>query len=163
MTATPIPRTISLTLYGELDVSIIDTLPKGRLTIKTFLVPPQKRAASQVWIKERVKKEKDQVFIVCPFVEESTSETLQTVKAAKKEYEKIKNIFTDCSVGLVHGKMKIDEKKQLMDQFSLGKIDILVSTPIVEVGIDVKGANVIVIEAAERFGLAQLHQLRGRV
>lgn len=163
MTATPIPRTISLTLYGELDLSLIDELPKGRKEIKSYLVPKAKRADSYTWIQKEVEKGA-QVYWVCPFIEESEKETMSSVKAALKEYELMKtSIFPDLRLGLLHGKMKAGEKNEVMEQFVSKKIDILVSTPVIEVGIDNPNAHIIVIETAERFGLAQLHQLRGRV
>lgn len=162
MTATPIPRTIALTLYGDLDLSVLDEMPHGRKQIKTWLVPPEKRENAYLWIEKQIKTIKGQVFIVCPFIEES--ETMQTVKAASKEFENLKDkIFKNLKLGLLHGKLKSKEKKEVLNKFRDGKIDILVSTPVVEVGIDIPNATIIVIEASERFGLAQLHQLRGRV
>ena len=162
MTATPIPRTIALTLYGDLDLSILDEMPIGRKQIKTWLVPPEKRDGAYFWIEKQIKETKSQVFVVCPFIEES--ETMQTVKAASKEFENLKNnVFKDLKLGLLHGKMKAKDKGEVLTKFRDGKIDILVATPVVEVGIDVPNATIIVIEASERFGLAQLHQLRGRV
>jgi ATP-dependent DNA helicase RecG len=164
MTATPIPRTVSLTLYSELDLSIIDEMPKGRLPIKTYVVSSAKRDDGYKWIKAKIKKDKEQVYIICSLIEESESETLQTVKAATKEYEYLKTkVFPDCKVALLHGKMKGKEKDEVMKLFKEKKFDILVSTSVVEVGIDVPNATIMIIEGAERFGLAQLHQLRGRV
>lgn len=164
MTATPIPRTVALTLYGELDLSIINELPKNRLPIKSYLVPKSKRQSAYNWIKKLIKNEKAQIFLVCPFIEESTIETMKTIKAATIEYKSLKNdIFKDCRVSLVHGRMKSKEKNQIMSDFKDHKIDLLVATSVVEVGIDIPNAVVIVIEGAERYGLAQLHQLRGRV
>lgn len=161
MTATPIPRTVALTMYGDLDLSILDEMPHGRKQIKTWLVPHSKREGAYNWIEERVQAS-EQVFIVCPFIEES--ESMQTVKAATKEYEKLKkDIFPKLKLGLMHGKLKAKEKDQILKDFRDKKIDILVSTPVVEVGIDIPNATVMLIEEAERFGLAQLHQLRGRV
>lgn len=162
MTATPIPRTIALTLYGDLDLSILDEMPHGRKQIKTWLVPPEKRQGAYSWIEKKIKTTDSQVFIVCPFIEES--ETMQTVKAATKEFENLKNkIFKNLKLGLLHGKMKVKDKEEVLGKFRHGKIDILVATPVVEVGIDIPNATIIMIEASERFGLAQLHQLRGRV
>jgi ATP-dependent DNA helicase RecG len=162
MTATPIPRTIALTMYGDLDLSILDEMPRGRKLIKTWLVPAEKRENAYSWIEKQIKDTKSQVFIVCPFIEES--ETMQTVRAASKEFENLqKNVFKNLKLGLLHGKMKGKEKEEVLGKFRDGKIDILVATPVVEVGIDIPNATIIVIEAAERFGLAQLHQLRGRV
>ncbi len=162
MTATPIPRTVALTMYGDLDLSLLSDMPKGRKIVKTWLVPPIKRNGAYAWIEKKIKTEFDQVFIVCPFIEES--ESMVTVKAAKMEYERLKNeIFPDLKLGLLHGKLKADEKDRVLTEFKDRKIDILVSTPVVEVGIDIPGASIMLIEEAERFGLAQLHQLRGRV
>ena len=162
MTATPIPRTVALTMYGDLDLSILDEMPKGRKLVRTWVIPPSKRDGAYKWIEEKVIKGKDQVFIVCPFIEES--ETMVTVKAATKEFEKLKTeIFPKLNCGLLHGKMKAGEKEEMLKSFRKGDIDILVSTPVVEVGIDIPNAVVMMIEEAERFGLAQLHQLRGRV
>jgi len=161
MTATPIPRTVALTLYGNLSLSYLDEMPIGRKTVKTWLVPPQKREGAYKWIEKRV-KEGDQAFIICPFIEESENAT--TVKAATKEFERLKNdVFPDLRLGILHGKLKSKEKQEVLEKFKTKKIDILVATPVVEVGIDFPNATVILIEASERFGLAQLHQLRGRV
>lgn len=163
MTATPIPRTISLTLQGDLDMSILKTMPKGRQKISTYVVPRNKREKGYEWIKREISKNKCQAFIVCPLIEESSSETLKSVKAAKQEYENLKKIFADFNLGLLHGKIKSTEKEEILKNMQKGKIDILVSTPVVEVGIDLPNASIMLIEAADRFGLAQLHQLRGRV
>ncbi len=163
MTATPIPRTVALTLYGELDMSVIDQMPKGRKPIKTFYVPKIKRNSCYQWIKNEIKKHKSQVFVICPLIEESEVETLKSIKAAKTEFENLKKIFSDFKLALLHGKMKTKEKDKIMIDFKNGLFDILVSTPVVEVGIDIPNATIMLIEAAERFGLAQLHQLRGRV
>ncbi len=162
MTATPIPRTIALTLYGDLNLSVIDEMPPGRKKIKTFVVPPQKRSDAYNWMRKKVKKTKEECFIVCPLIE--ISESLRAVKAAKVEYEKLsKDIFPDLKLGLLHGRMKNKEKDTVIKKFKEGKLDILVSTPVVEVGIDIPQATIMVIEGADRFGLSQLHQLRGRV
>jgi len=163
MTATPIPRTVALTLYGELDQSYITEMPKGRQIIKTFLIPKEKRTAGYEWIKKQIKENGAQVFIVCPLIEESESETLKSVKAVKIEFEHLKKIFSSFKLDLLHGKIKNPDKQKIMSDFKDHKIDILVSTPVVEVGIDIPGATIMIIEGAERFGLAQLHQLRGRV
>ena len=163
MTATPIPRTVALTLYGELDLSYIEEMPKGRQIIKTFLVPKEKRDRGYQWIKKQIKENNAQVFIVCPLIEESESETLKSVKAVKIEFENLKKIFPEFKLGLLHGKIKSVEKQKIMLDFKNKKIDILVSTPVVEVGIDIPGATIMIIEGADRFGLASLHQLRGRV
>lgn len=162
MTATPIPRTIALTMYGDLDLSYLDEMPKGRKLIKTWLVPEEKRINGYAWIKKQLQDTDSQAFIICPFIEES--ENMQTVKAATKEFERLqKEIFPDLRLGLLHGRMKGKEKDVILEEFRNKKFDILVATPVVEVGIDIPNATIIVIEAAERFGLAQLHQLRGRV
>lgn len=162
MTATPIPRTVALTLYGDLDLSFLDEMPLGRKKVKTWVVPSTKRAAAYTWIKKRVKGTKEQAFIICPLIEES--ETLVTVKAATKEFDHLqKRVFPDLHLGLLHGRMKAKEKEAEIERFRLGKLDILVATPVVEVGIDIPQATIMMIEGAERFGLAQLHQLRGRV
>ncbi len=161
MTATPIPRTVALTLYGDLDLSVIDEMPKGRQIIKTWLVPQSKREGAYQWIEKKI-LEGDQAFIVCPFIEES--ESMTTVKAASAEFERLqKHVFTKFKLGLLHGKQRAKEKDAVLQDFRDKKIDILVATPVVEVGIDIPNATVIVIEASERFGLAGLHQLRGRV
>jgi ATP-dependent DNA helicase RecG len=158
MTATPIPRTLALTVHGDLDLTIINELPKGRKPIETHLTGSHKK----VW--ELIKREVDlgrQAYIVYPLIEES--ETL-SAKAATEEAQKLQEtVFKDYKVGLLHGKLKPDEKDEVMKDFKDGKYDILVSTTVVEVGVDVPNATVMVIENAERFGLSQLHQLRGRV
>ena len=169
MTATPIPRTIALTLYGDLDLSILDEMPIGRKPIKTWLVPTVKRKNAYEWIEKQIKENKTQAFIVCPFIEES--ESMQTVRAASKEFDYLKEkVFKNppggeagLKLGLLHGKLKAKDKDNVLGKFRDGKIDILVATPVVEVGIDIPNATIIVIEASDRFGLAQLHQLRGRV
>lgn len=160
-TATPIPRTVALVFYGDLDLSVIDELPKNRQKIQTFVVLSKKRNDAYKFIEKKV-KEGDQVYIIAPLIEES--ETLKSVKAAKVEFEKLKDkIFPNLKLGLLHGRLKSKEKDQVMRDFKDFKIDILVSTSVVEVGMDVTNATIMVIESAERFGLAQLHQLRGRV
>ncbi|HSW88506.1 MAG TPA: ATP-dependent DNA helicase RecG [Candidatus Saccharimonadales bacterium] len=162
MTATPIPRTIALTMYGDLDLSVLDELPKGRKLIKTWFVPSAKRNGAYQWIEKEVRETNSQAFIICPFIEES--ESMTTVKAAAKEFEYLeKEVWPSLKIGLLHGKMKAKEKDDILQQFREKKFDILVATPVVEVGIDIPNATIIVIEAAERFGLSQLHQLRGRV
>jgi len=161
ITATPIPRTVALTLYGNLDISTINELPRGRKITKTYLVPQTKRQDAYGFIKKHVNLG-EQVFIICPFVEQS--ETLNSVKAATVEFEKLKNqIFSKYSIGLLHGRLKSSQKERVMDDFHHKRIKILVATPVVEVGIDIPNATIMLIEGAERFGLAQLHQLRGRI
>lgn len=161
MTATPIPRTVALTLYGDLDLSVIDELPPGRKLVKTHFVPSQKRNACYEFIREKLKSG-DQAYLITPLIE--PSETLFSAKAAKVEYERLKkDVFPDFSLGLLHGRLKSKEKEEVMNNFKQGKINLLVSTSVVEVGVDIPNATIMVIEGAERFGLAQLHQLRGRV
>jgi ATP-dependent DNA helicase RecG len=162
MTATPIPRTVALTLYGNLDLSFLHELPKGRKVIKTWLVPPEKREGAYNWIRQEITEHNSQVFIICPLIEES--ENMATVKAASKEHEFLqKEIFPELKLGLLHGRIKAKEKETILQAFRDKEYDILVATPVVEVGIDIPNATVIMIEASERFGLSQLHQLRGRV
>jgi ATP-dependent DNA helicase RecG len=162
MTATPIPRTVALTMYGDLDLSYLNEMPHGRKKVKTWLVPPEKRDGAYDWIRKQVKETDSQIFIICPFIE--VSESMMTIKAAAKEYERLRTeVFTDLKLGLLHGKLKGKEKDEVLKQFKEKQFDILVATPVVEVGIDIPNATVIMIEASERFGLAQLHQLRGRV
>lgn len=160
MSATPIPRTLALIVYGDLDISIIDTMPPGRQTIDTFLVNSKKRVGMYGFIKEHLDRGR-QCYIVCPAVEENE---MFNIAAAEQYAEKIQeNEFKDYSVGVLHGKMKPALKEDIMSRFKSGEIQLLVSTTVVEVGVDVPNATVIVIENAERFGLSQLHQLRGRV
>lgn len=162
LTATPIPRTVALTLYGELDLSYLDQMPPGRKEVKTWVVPAEKRPAAYGWIEKQIRQEGTCAFIICPLIEES--ETLATIRAATAEYEKLqKEVFPKLHLGLLHGRMKGKEKEAVINDFRNGKLDILVATPVVEVGIDIPNATIMFIEGAERFGLAQLHQLRGRV
>ncbi|MCD7779154.1 MAG: ATP-dependent DNA helicase RecG, partial [Candidatus Gastranaerophilales bacterium] len=160
MTATPIPRTLALTVHGDLDLTIIDELPKGRKPVKTSLLKASQRRQALNLIRDEIQKG-HQAYIVFPLIDES--ETL-AAKAATKEAEELQNgVFSDLKVGLLHGKMKTDEKDKVMSDFKNNMYDVLVCTTVVEVGVDVPNATVIVIENAERFGLSQLHQLRGRV
>ncbi len=160
MTATPIPRTLALTLYGDLDLSLIDELPKGRKKIITKIIAPADRKKTYDFIKKEVKKGR-QAFVICPRIE---NEGKLEVKAVKAEYEKLsKEIFPDLKVGMLHGKLAGQEKEKAMRDFQNKKINILVSTSVVEVGVDIPNATIMVIEGAERFGLAQLYQFRGRV
>lgn len=160
MTATPIPRTLALILYGDLDISIIDELPPGRQPVKTYAVQDGMRQRINKFIREKV-AEGRQVYIVCPLVEES--EEIEAKSAVVTGEEARASDFKDLRVGVIHGKMKSSEKDTIMKSFAAGELDILVSTTIIEVGVNVPNATVMVIENAERFGLAQLHQLRGRV
>ncbi len=162
MTATPIPRTVALVIYGELDVSFLSEMPHGRKTVKTWLVPEEKRENAYVWIEKEIKNTNSQAFIICPFIEES--ETMVSVKAATKEFERLKkNVFPRLKLKLLHGKQKSEGKEEILNDFKKGTVDILVATPVVEVGIDIPNATIMLVEASERFGLSQLHQLRGRV
>ncbi len=159
MSATPIPRTLALILYGDLDISIIDELPPGRKPVKTFSVDNSMRERVYSFIEKKVKEGK-QAYIVCPLVEESDSITAKSaVEHALKIAQELKNLQT----GLIHGKMKPADKDKVMKDFIDGKIDVLVSTTVIEVGVNVPNAVLMVVENAERFGLSQLHQLRGRV
>lgn len=159
MSATPIPRTLSLIMYGDLDVSIIDEMPKGRIPIDTFVVEENMRKRIFSFIKKHV-DENSQVYIVCPLVEES--ENLDILDATRY-FEGLKKVFPEYNIGLVHGKMKPKEKDKVMSEFANGEINILISTTVIEVGVNVPNATLMIIESAERFGLSALHQLRGRV
>ncbi len=160
MTATPIPRSLELTVWGHLDVSVIDEMPPGRQPITTRLILPTERERAYNFLRSQITKE-HQAFIICPLVEESDK---IEAKAAVEEYERLqKYIFPDLKLGLLHGRMKSEEKEKTMAAFVKGELDILVSTSVVEVGIDVPNATAMLIEGANRFGLAQLHQFRGRV
>ncbi|PIV90461.1 DNA helicase RecG [Candidatus Gracilibacteria bacterium CG17_big_fil_post_rev_8_21_14_2_50_48_13] len=161
MTATPIPRTLALTMYGDQDISLISEMPKGRKTIITRLVNPQDRQKMYYFLEDQVRKGR-QAFVICPLIDES--EKLEDVRAVTKEYAFLQeHIFPELKIGLLHGKMKAEEKEQIMTSFKDRKFDILVSTSVIEVGVDIPNASTIVIEGAERFGLSQLHQFRGRV
>lgn len=159
MTATPIPRTLAIILYGDLDISIIDELPPGRQKIDTYAVKKDMEERVNKFIKKEVDAGR-QAYIVCPLVEES--ETMD-LKSVTEQFEYYKEIFKEYNVGILHGKMKNKDKSEIMDKFKNNEISILISTTVVEVGVDVPNATLMVIENAERFGLAQLHQLRGRV
>lgn len=166
MTATPIPRSFALTLYGDLDLSIINEMPVGRKPVKTSFIQPHTRPAAYGFIREQV-EEGRQVFVVCPLIEEGTKGKEQGAtdkKSVLAEYEKLsKDIFPDLKISYLHGRMKVGEKDDVMNKFAAGEIDILVSTSVVEVGVNIPNASVMMIEGADRFGLAQLHQFRGRV
>ncbi len=177
MTATPIPRTLALTIYGDLDISLIKEKPKNRHKIITKIVMPKERSANYQFVREEVKKGR-QVFVVCPRIEisdpkkEIKTGTKQSkmnilwadVKAVEEEYKKLSElVFPDLKVAMLHGRLKPKDKNQVMDKFKDGGYDIIVSTSVIEVGVDVPNATVMMIESAERFGLAQLHQFRGRV
>jgi len=161
MTATPIPRTLSLTLYGDLEVSVIDELPPGRKPVETRVVDPAERDGAYEEVRREL-GEGRQAYVICPLVEES--EALEDVRAAEELREElVEEVFPDRRVGLLHGRMKAQQKREVMASFRAGEIEVLVATVVVEVGLDVANASAIVIEGAERFGLSQLHQLRGRV
>ena len=172
MTATPIPRTLALTLYGNLDLSLLDEMPKGRKRITTEIVAPKERQRVYAFIKKEI-KQGNQVFVICPRIElpeenegnlSAKKSSWAEVKAVEEEYDKLSKVFfKSFKVEMLHGKMKPKEKEKIMLDFKRGKFDILVSTSVVEVGVDIPGATAMLIESAERFGLAQLHQFRGRI
>lgn len=163
MTATPIPRSLQLTVYGELDISILGEKPRNRLPIITNIVSPNSRAQMYTKVDAEIANGQ-QVYVICPLIEESSKNGDAERRSVLAEYERLqKTVFKHRRIGLLHGKLKPDEKRQVMEQFAAGQLDILVSTTVVEVGVDVPNACVIIIEDADRFGLAQLHQLRGRV
>ncbi|NCO12725.1 MAG: hypothetical protein AUJ41_00160 [Candidatus Pacebacteria bacterium CG1_02_43_31] len=180
MSATPIPRSLMLTIFSHLKVSFIDKMPAGRKTTKTWIVPEEKREASYEWIKNELTiKSTDHVdsklaLIICPFIDPSNYEALENVASTKETYEDVKKYFSnkkletsatksELKIGLLHGRMNKDEQQKIIEKLYDNKIDILVTTPIVEVGIDLPTASIIVIQTADRFGMASLHQLRGRV
>ncbi len=160
MSATPIPRTLALLIYGDLDVTIIDELPPGRTPVETYLVGEDKRQRMYGFVRKQV-AEGRQVYIICPAVEEGEAGELKAVTAFARELSE--QVFPDLRVAFVHGKLKSKDKEAVMSAFARGEVDVLVSTTVVEVGVDVPNASLMVIENAERFGLSQLHQLRGRV
>jgi ATP-dependent DNA helicase RecG len=165
MTATPIPRTLALTMYGDLDISVLDELPPGRVKIATTIVYPKERDACYEEVRKKL-QEGRQAYVICPRIEEPDPTKLNALqaKSAKAEAKRLKkDVFPEYEIGLLHGAMKPREKDEVMERFSNGNINILVATSVVEVGVNVPNATVILIEGAERFGLAQLHQLRGRV
>ena len=160
MSATPIPRSLALTLYGDLDMSVLDELPPGRRAIRTRWLGPDRREVAYNFVRKQVGQGR-QAFIVCPLIEES--EVVQA-RAATVEYERLSTeVFQELELGLLHGRMALAEKEQVMEEFKNGDLDILISTSVIEVGIDVPNATVMLIDGAERFGLSQLHQFRGRV
>jgi ATP-dependent DNA helicase RecG len=177
MSATPIPRTLALTIYGDLDLSLIKEMPKGRKKIITKIIPPSKRSEAYAFIRKEVKSGR-QIFVICPRIESSSAKpaeertifsdernnSWQEVKAVKEEYEKLsKEVFPDLKIGILHGRMKTEEKEKQLKSFKNAGTDILVSTSVIEVGIDFPNATIMMIEGADKFGLAQLHQFRGRV
>lgn len=169
MSATPIPRTLAMFLYAGLDISVLDEMPKGRQKTETFLIPPSKKERMYTFIKEQL-EQGHQGYVICPLVEQSEEEQLYSdmmsspdLISAEENYALLSKKLSPYKVGLLHGKMKPSEKNAVMEDFSKGNIDLVVSTTVVEVGVDVPNATVMAIENAERFGLATLHQLRGRI
>jgi ATP-dependent DNA helicase RecG len=165
MTATPIPRTLALTIYGDLDLTLLDEVPQGRQAITTEIVKAHDRKNVYEKIREEIKNGR-QCYVICPRIDEPDpdKEKVLQLKSVKEEAKRLKkDVFKEFSIGIMHSKMKSDEKDKVMNDFKNGKIDILCSTSVVEVGVNVPNATMIIIEGAERFGLAQLHQLRGRV
>jgi ATP-dependent DNA helicase RecG len=161
MTATPIPRSLALTIYGDLDLSVMEEMPAGRQPVNTHVLRPQERERAYTLIRSQIKAGR-QAFVIYPLIEES--EKLDELKAAVDDFDVLsKEIFPDLKLGLLHGRLKPEEKDDTMRKFRLGEYDVLVSTTVIEVGVDVPNASVMLIEGADRFGLAQLHQLRGRV
>ena len=161
MSATPIPRTLGLLMYGDLDISILDELPPGRKPIKTWFITGKKRRDMYGFLEKQIAAG-HQVYIVCPAIEENEMDS--GMKAVKQYYEQVAcPLLPGRRIGLLHGKMKPKDKDEVMQQFKAGELDVLVSTTVIEVGVDVPNATVMVIENAERFGLSALHQLRGRV
>jgi ATP-dependent DNA helicase RecG len=165
MTATPIPRSLMLTIFSHLELSTIDELPKDRIPTKTWVLPESKRESMYEWLLEQMGvRGAFLTLVVCPFIDQSTHESLANVAAAAERFEEIKAIVPEgVVVELLHGKLNQTEKDRLLQRLFNKEIDVLVTTPIVEVGMDLPQASAIVIEAAERFGMASLHQLRGRV
>ncbi|HET7854668.1 MAG TPA: helicase-related protein, partial [Candidatus Methylomirabilis sp.] len=160
MTATPIPRTMALALYGDLNLSIIEGLPPGRQPVKTELVPEGMRLQAYEFVREEVRRG-GAAYVICPLVEESEEADLKAATSLAVELQK--GILRDSSVGCIHGRMRTAEKRRVMDAFRNGEIQVLVATTVVEVGMDVPRATVVVVEHADRLGLTQLHQIRGRV
>jgi len=161
MTATPIPRTAALAIYGDLDLSVIDELPPGRKSINSILLEGRTEDTEEIYKTcEKHLENNSQIFVVCPFIEES--EKLD-IKAAENVYKQYKEKFKNYRVEILHGKISSDEKEEIMKNMNTNNIDILISTVVIEVGIDIPNASLMIIESAERFGLNQLHQLRGRV
>lgn len=162
MSATPIPRSLALTLYGDLEVSQIDELPPGRTPVRTKILTQKTRTQAYAFARQEIKKG-HQVFVVTPMIEEGESEATAELAAATRLREELETLLPDVRIDLLHGKMKAEEKDAVMERFKRGAFDLLVSTTVIEVGVDIPQATVMIIENAERFGLAQLHQLRGRV
>jgi ATP-dependent DNA helicase RecG len=162
MSATPIPRTLALIIYGDLDVSILDEMPPGRRRVDTFAVDSRYRERLNGFIRRQAENG-NQVYVVCPAVEESENESMLSLKSAERTAEELQAALPELRIACVHGRMKPKEKDAVMDGFTRGETDVLVSTTVIEVGVDVPNATLMIVENAERFGLSQLHQLRGRV
>ena len=161
MTATPIPRTLALTVYGDLEVSTINELPPGRKPVETHWVQPEQREEAYSFMRKRL-DQGEKIFVICPLVDDS--EILQSVRSVETEFQRLRDgPFSDYEIGLLHGRLSSHEKERALDAFALGNIQVLVATSVIEVGIDIPDATVMLIEGAERFGLSQLHQFRGRV
>jgi ATP-dependent DNA helicase RecG len=159
MTATPIPRTLAMVAYGDHDLSVLNELPPGRQPIVTRVAPPETRDQVNLFIADKIRKG-EQAYVICPLIDDSESLEVKSVKA---EHERLLKVFPEFNIGLLHGKLKPEEKEAVMTAFKGGSIHILVSTSVIEVGVDVPNATIMLIEGAERFGLSQLHQFRGRV
>ncbi|MDP2637188.1 MAG: helicase-related protein, partial [bacterium] len=165
MTATPIPRTLALTIYGDLDLTLLEEMPEGRKPVITTIVPPTKRERVYEDIRKKI-EEGRQLYVICPRIDEPDPQKERTLelKSVKEEAKRLKKeVFPEYNIGELHGKMTPKKKEEVMLAFSEGGIDVLVATSVVEVGVNVPNATMIIIEGAQRFGLAQLHQLRGRV
>jgi ATP-dependent DNA helicase RecG len=165
MTATPIPRTLALTIYGDLDLSVLDELPPGRAKVSTRIIQPHEREIAYDAVRKELEKGR-QAYVICPRIEEPNPTKFNALqaKSAKAEAKRLqKDVFPEYRIGLLHGSVTAKEKDEVMRAFAAHEIDILVATSVVEVGINVPNATVMLIEGAERFGLAQLHQLRGRI
>ncbi|MBI5151835.1 MAG: ATP-dependent DNA helicase RecG [Candidatus Pacebacteria bacterium] len=163
MTATPIPRTVAQTILADKDVSFLEEIPERKKHITTKIVSETKRQDAYHWIEDQIEKERAGVFVVCPFIQQSENVELELIKSAEQEYQRMVHQFPHRTVALLHGKTPKDERGRVLQSMAKKEIDILVATPIIEVGIDIPHASIMIIEGAERFGLAQLHQLRGRI
>lgn len=159
MTATPIPRSLALSIYGDLDISLITELPQGRKTIITKIIAEEQRQEAYAFLKAEIVKGR-QAFVICPLIDESDK---LGARSAKAEFKQLSEVFPDLSIGLIHGQLKSQEKERVMTDFAANKLNILIATAVVEVGVDVPNASIMLIEGAERFGLSQLHQFRGRI
>lgn len=163
MTATPIPRSLMLTIFSHLSLSQIKTVPKGRQVTKTWYIPKNKQGSAWQWIADQISQSEQLVLVVCPFIEDSNSESAQSISSAESTYSLIKKQFPQLKIGLLHGKLSPDNQSKIINNAHAGELNILVATSIIEVGVDLPQASIMIILSAERFGLASLHQLRGRV